>query len=205
MPQDILDAPRQMTLEQFQAFYTDRPEHEKWELINGVVIMMTPPTLIHQRMSGNLETMLNHRLAQVRPGWWADCEIGILAPEDRITNPEPDVTFIDTDIEIGQIYAERFYIVAEVLLPSNSPEKRDGSDKPVPLLGKLNFYRGHSHCRAVIIIEQQRIEATIHWHDGDQWHEQTLTSPSDRLVLPDIGDIGALADVYRHTPLAPLQ
>ena len=42
----------------------------------------------------------------------------------------PDVTVIDTEIGLDQVYAERFYFVTEVLSEGNRPELRAGSDKP---------------------------------------------------------------------------
>lgn len=200
---DFVKRTPQWSLETFHAFYEERPKSEKWELIDGVPMMMPPPTLIHQRISGNLEVMINRRLAEVRPQWRADREIGLLLPKDDRFNPEPDVTVIDTEIAIHQIYAERFYFVAEVLSPSNRPEMRTGSDRPVVLAAKLEYYRGHEHCRAVLIVEQERVEACLHLRGGDTWSERLLTDPSVRIVIPDIGDIGALGELYRHTPLAP--
>lgn len=191
----------QVTLEQFHAFRDERPKEEKWELIDGTPMMMPPPTLIHQRICRNLETMLNKKLLEVRPEWQADREIGVLLPKDERFNPEPDVTVIDTDVEIDQLYAGRFYFVAEVLSNSNRPEQRAGSDKPIPLAAKLGYYQGHEHCRGVLIVRQDRIEATLHERGRAGWTERTLDDPDGRLVIPDIGDIGPLGDLYRFTPL----
>ena len=193
----------QWSLETFHAFRDERPKSEKWELIDGVPVMMPPPTLIHQRISGNLDAMINRKLALVRPQWRADREIGLLLPKDDRFNPEPDVTVIDTEIAVHQLYAERFYFVAEVLSPSNRPELRTGSDRPVVLAAKLDYYRGHEHCRGVLIVEQERIEARLHVRDGEAWSETLLLEPTAQIVLPDIGDIGTLGELYRHTPLAP--
>jgi Uma2 family endonuclease len=190
----------QWTLEKFHAFRDERPKEEKWELIDGVPMMMPPPSLIHQRISRNLETMLNLRLSEVKPEWQADREIGVLLPADEKFNPEPDVTVIDAAIEFDQIYAERFYFVAEVLSNSDRPERRAGSDKPIVLAAKLDYYRAHEACRGVLIVRQDVVEAELHTRAGS-WSSATLESPTDRIVIPDIGDIGALCELYRHTPL----
>jgi len=55
MPGDFLRRTPQLTMEQFHAFRDERPKEEKWELIDGVPMMMPPPTLMHQRISRNLE------------------------------------------------------------------------------------------------------------------------------------------------------
>lgn len=199
---DVLQRRWVVTLDEFHAFRDERPKAEKWELIGGVPMMTPPPTLIHQRISGNLETLLNDRLASVQPHWQADRSIGVLLPDDPRFNPEPDVTVIDTAIEVGQLYAERFYFVAEVLSESNRSETFGGSDRPAPLAAKLAYYQVHEHCRGVLIVRQDRIEATLHTRSADGWHvATTLDTPGSRIVLPDIGDIGPLGALYRHTPL----
>jgi Uma2 family endonuclease len=201
MPGDFLRRQPQLTMEQFHAFRDQRPKEEKWELIDGVPMMMPPPSLIHQRICKNLERMIDDRLTLAGLPWRADREIGVLLPNDVKYNPEPDVTIIDAAVEIGQIYAERFYFVAEVLSASDRPERQAGSDKPHVLAAKLAYYRLHEHCCGVLIVHQDRIEAQL--HARPDWQQRKLADPSDRLVLPDIGDIGPLGELYRWTPLFP--
>jgi Uma2 family endonuclease len=202
MPGDFVRRLPQLTLEQFHAFRDERPKEEKWELIDGAPMMMPPPTLVHQRISRNLETLLHERLRETRPEWMADREIGILLPKDEKYNPEPDVTVIDGDIRLDQVYAERFYFVAEVLSEGNRPELRAGSDKPQVLAAKIDYYRLHEHCRGVLIVHQNRIEAELHVR-AELWTKTQLRDPADRIVIPDIGDIGPLGALHRHTPLFP--
>lgn len=198
-----LDLGTRMTLEAFHAFYGARPAREKWELIDGVAMMMPPPSLVHQRISKNIDTLLTTRLVLVRPDWMADREIGVLVADDDRYNPEPDVTVIDTEIEIGQFYAERFYFVAEVLSDSNRPEQSADADKPIVLAKKLGYYQRHEHCRGVLIVRQDMIEADLHVRTSTGWICHELRTHDARIVIPDIGDIGPLADLYRHTPLFP--
>jgi Uma2 family endonuclease len=194
MPGDFLRRTPQITMKQFHAFRDERPKEEKWELIDGVPMMMPPPTLIHQRISGNLERCLNILLATVRPEWRADREVGIWLEGDDKYNPEPDVTVIDADIEIGQIYVERFYFVADVLSQSDKPEVLDA---------KLAYYKNHRANLGVLFVRQDRIEATLHARSGKRWRMSLLERADRRIVVPEIGDIGCLAELYRHTPLDP--
>lgn len=200
---DFLRGYPRISLEAFHAFRDERPKEEKWELIDGVPMMMPPPSLVHQRIANNIWLLLNNRLQEERPAWRADHEIGVLLPDDDRYNPEPDVTVIDTEIELGQLYAERFYFVAEVLSDSNRPEQRAGADKPVVLATKLAYYQAHEPCRGVLIVRQDVVEADLHVRAADGWVCQQLRTPEARISIPDIGDIGRLGDLYRHTPLFP--
>ena len=195
MPGDFLRRQPQLSLKVFHAFRDSRPEEEKWELIDGVPMMMPPPTLVHQRIGRNLEALLNERLQLVKPEWQAEHEIGLLVPGDEKYNPEPDVTVIDAEIRAGQIFAERFYLVAEVL---------SESDKPEVIAAKLAYYKSHASNRAVLLVRQDRLGITLHARlDADRWSERELTPAEETIELPDIGRIGTVGQLYRDTPLDP--
>ena len=195
MPGDFLRRKPQLTMRQFHAFRDERPKEEKWELIDGVPMMMPPPTLMHQRIARNLETMLNTRLQGTNPEWQADREVGVWLKDDEKYNPEPDVTVIDAAIAIGQIYVERFYFVAEVL---------SGSDRSDVLEAKLAYYRQHEHNCCVLFVRQDRVGAEQHDRQSDgSWQTQTNSAPETSLTFPAIGTIGRLGDLYRFTPLDP--
>lgn len=195
MPGDFLRRAPQITMPQFHALRETRPREEKWELIDGVPMMMPPPTLIHQRVSLNLNWLLNERLERTRPDWRADIEIGVLLDGEDKYNPEPDVTVIDAEVEIGQIYAARFYFVAEVL---------SNSDDTAVIDAKLAYYRAHPYNRGVLFVRQDRVAAVLHVRqEMSEWRKITLSAPDGVLDIPGIGPIGRLSDLYRHTPLFP--
>ena len=192
MPGNSLATRRRLTVQQFHAFLDGRPESEKWELIDGEPMMMAPPTLVHQRICKNIARAVDVAIDAAARPWQCDREVGLLLPDDDNYNPEPDVTVIDTDVEIGQIYATRFYFVAEVL---------SFSDKPDMLAAKLGYYQAHEHCRGVLVVRQDRVEAELSVRPG--WSIVRLTDPSAAIVVPDFGDIGPLGEFYRNTPLSP--
>ena len=76
----IRDHPR-LSVELFRGFVEGRPEEERWGLIDGLPVMMAPPTKAHQRIASNLERLLNHVLEAQRLTLVAYREIGVnLAP-----------------------------------------------------------------------------------------------------------------------------
>jgi Uma2 family endonuclease len=184
----------QLTMEQFHAFRDTRPEREKWELIDGVPMMMPPPTLMHQRIARNLETLLNARLQAAKPEWQADREVGVWLRGDEKYNPEPDVTVMDAAITLGQIYVGRFYFVAEVL---------SDSDKKAVLAAKLAYYKLHGHNCCVLFVRQDQVAADQRGRQDGGWRSRRLRSATAQLAFPEIGTIGRLGDLYRFTPLDP--
>jgi Uma2 family endonuclease len=195
MPGDFLRRRPQLTMEQFHALRDERPKEEKWELIDGVPMMMPPPTVMHVRIARNLETLLNVRLAAVKPEWEADREVGLWLEGDEKYNPEPDVTVIDTDFVVGQIYVQRFYLVAEVL---------SESDKKAVLEAKLRYYQEHEHNRCVLLVRQDRGSAVQYDRQArGNWSRRQLARSGTALAFPDIGLVGRLGDLYRSTPLDP--
>src|SRR5262245_55698561 len=192
---DFLRRTPQLTMKQFHASRDERPKEEKWELIDGVPMMVPPPTLVHQRISRNLEALLNARLEAVKPEWQADREVGVWLKGDEKYNPEPDVTVIETAFALGQIYVERFYFVAEVL---------SESDNKAVLEAKLAYYQQHEHNQCVLFVRQDQVGAEQHdRQSGRSWQERALTASEAPLAFPAIGTVGRLGDLYKFTPLDP--
>jgi Uma2 family endonuclease len=196
MPGDFLRRRPQLTMERFHAFRDERPKEEKWELIDGVPIMMPPPTLVHQRIAANLDRLLNAHLEKSKPEWRSDREVGVLLEGDEKYNPEPDVTVIDTGVALGQVYVQRFYFVGEVL---------SESDKRPVLEAKLSYYQDHEHNRCVLLVHQDRVGADQYDRLGESWGHRPLEKAEAPLTFPDIGTVGRLGDLYRFTPLDPFE
>src|SRR5712691_13085461 len=52
-----------MDVDEFMAFLETRPKGEHWDLIEGVAVMMAPPTVVHQRIAHNLCNLLTTAFA----------------------------------------------------------------------------------------------------------------------------------------------
>jgi hypothetical protein len=50
---------RTMGVDEFLAFLETRPKGEHWDLIEGVVVMMSPAGYVHQRVASNFSDLLN--------------------------------------------------------------------------------------------------------------------------------------------------
>ena len=179
-----------LSVASFRAWLTSRPDEEHWELIEGVPMMMTPPNRRHQRIASNLEALLNAALKRHDPLLAAYHDIGVNIVSTVPYDPEPDVAVIREDENPDPRYAERFYLVAEVL---------SESDKGV-IESKRDIYRAHSSCTCIMLVRQDRLEIVVDIRIGDGWHSQTLHG-ADELALPEFGLTCLVRDLYRDTPL----
>jgi Uma2 family endonuclease len=188
-------SPPRLSVELFRGFLEGRPDEERWELIDGVAVMMAPSTLAHQRIAGNLQRVLDYALERHAPTLTAYQRAGInLAPSIEHYDPEPDVVVIDADAsqEPDRRYADRFYLAAEIV---------SSSDRTY-VESKREVYKLHDACNCILTV-QDRFEVRVHLRAGGGWTEQVLTKPDDLLVLPEFGLRCQLRDLYRGTALQP--
>src|SRR6266481_4791309 len=178
-------SPPRLSLELFRGFLEGRPDEERWELIDGVAVMMAPPTLAHQRIASNLQRLLTDALERRAATLTAYQRAGInLGPSIEYYDPEPD----------GR-YADRFYLAAEIVSSSDRTYTES----------KREVYKLHEACTCVLTIQQDRFEVRVDLRTDAGWKEHILTQPNDVPMLPDFGLRCNLSDLYRGTALRPDQ
>ena len=182
-----------LSVDLFRAFYDGRPDEEHWELIDGVAMMMAPPTKVHQRLAHNLQRLLLNALEHHDPSLFAYQRSGVnIAPDVDNYDPEPDVVVVDAAIhDINERYSDRFYLAAEVVSESD----RVSAQK------KRDIYKLHAACKCIVTVQQERIEIRIDQRAGSGWMQTVLQRPQDIVALPDFGLRCTLADIYTGTPL----
>jgi Uma2 family endonuclease len=179
------------TADRFLEFYMSRPDEERWQLVDGLPAMMVPPSFVHQRIVGNLEELLRKRLAESGSEHFAYGNVGLRIPGVEDFHPQPDVVVCAADADYGY-YADRFFLVAEVVSPSNTAE----------MIGrKLELYQRHPDNLYCVTIDQDSVHVTVDARDAEGWTRSELTSLDGFLHLPAFGLEATLADIYRGTPL----
>jgi Uma2 family endonuclease len=187
-------SPPRLSVALFRGFLEGRPDEERWELIDGTPVMMSPPTLDHQSIAGNLQTLLNSALKRVAPALRAYQRPGVnLGPSIESYDPEPDVAVIDVNRDPGRRYADRFYLAAEIVSRSDQAHVE----------GKRAVYMQHADCKCIVTIQQDRYEARIDLRTDAGWTEHVLTAPDEALVLAEFGLSCKLSDLYEGTSLQP--
>jgi Uma2 family endonuclease len=179
------------SVEEFLALTESRPEEERWQLIDGVAMMMRPPTLVHQRIASNLAFELNAHLRGHKPELYAFQEVGLIVPEAELFRPEADVAVLDAMADY-ESYASKFYLVAEILSDSNT-------DKDIAV--KRQRYLQHPDNLHFLLIEQKRVRVEMMARTNG-WQPRVLDAPDARLELPEWRFSVPVADLYRGTPLA---
>ncbi|MGE8126805.1 MULTISPECIES: Uma2 family endonuclease [unclassified Methylobacterium] len=184
----------------FRDFIETRPDEEKWELIEGQIVMQARPSLIHQVVVVNFQRLLNAALERSGSSWIAIHDPAIdLRPFLTGHTYVPDVAVIDAaTIEPDQNVVEGCYLAAEILSPSDH-RKLPGTHR-TKIDVKRAGYEALPLCQAVLLIEQRSCALSLSVRSGETWTRTRLTG-DDRLALPVFGLECAVADLYARTPV----
>ena len=183
--------PSLLTEEQYEIFLRTRPEEERWQLIDGVAVMMPPPTLRHQMIGGNLHALLRESLGRSRPDLAVLYDSGLRIEGVPAFLPVPDLLVVDRPVGEGS-YADRFYLTAEILSDSNTQEY---------MSLKVERYAQHPENLYSLIIGQKDFYVEI-WSRANHWKGIVLRFGDDSLEVPEFGLRCLVRDLYRGTPLA---
>ncbi|MGU3546653.1 Uma2 family endonuclease [Methylobacterium sp. A52T] len=183
----------------FRDFIETRPDEEKWELIEGHIVMQARPSLFHQVVVVNLLRLLNEALERSGSSWIAIHDPAIdLRPFITGHTYVPDVAVIDAaSIEPDQSVVEGCYLAAEILSPSDHRKLPGTHRRKIDV--KRAGYEALPLCQAVLLIEQKSCALALSTRSGEIW-TRTRLSGGDRLVLPGFGIDCAVADLYARTP-----
>lgn len=178
--------------EEYLAFLDTRPSHERWQLLDGVAMMMPPPTLRHQAVARNLGFELNLHFRTTGLALSALQEIGLIVPNVERFRPECDVAVLDDGADLDTSYAARFFLAAEILSESNTDEEIEM---------KRQWYAAHPDNLYCLVISQTEVRVEI-WSRASGWQRLELTRLDQSVELSEWKCSIPLAAVYRGTPLA---
>ena len=181
-----------MDIDEFMAFIAPRPKEERWHLIEGIAVMMAPPSVAHQRIASNVCNLLNRAFEAQGRDLYAYQEIAVRVPGIANFQPEPDVVVAPAPADYD-LFVQDFSLVAEILSPSNTRSE-------IEL--KLRRYREAADNLYVLLIEPQDFHIEIYARNRD-WQAVILKRREDRIELPEFGLSCAVEALYRGTPLVP--
>ena len=183
--------PAGFSTEEFMIFLGTRGPDERWDLVDGVPVMQTPPTFVHQRIALNLAFLLNSSLPAIRPEMFALVEIGVSLPGLSTLRARADVAVVAAMADYVS-YTDKFWLVAEIRSESNTP-------RFIQL--KRERYKRHPDNLYCLEIEQDKIGVEI-WSRRQGWQSVRYDSPEDLLELPEFGFNCHIKQLYAGTPVA---
>ena len=181
-----------MDVDEFMAFLETRPKGEHWELIEGVAVMMSPPSVAHQRIARNLSELLNGAFSAQRLDLFAYMAIGVRTPGVMNFQPEPDVVVLP-GVAGYDLYSEDFRLAAEILSPSNARAEIDF---------KLRRYREAPQNLYAVVVAPREFMVEVHARRAE-WQQVVLRAPDDIVEMPEFGLRCTVGEFYRGTPLDP--
>lgn len=174
-----------MTLEQFLAW--EEGQELAYEFDGFEPVAMTGGTAAHETIGGTLRGLLRETL-RGRPcrHWGPTMKVEVAG---RIRYPDAFVSC--TPVPLTETVIRDPVVVFEVLSPSTSYVDR---------IEKLREYQATASIRRYVILEADRIAATVFTRLGSDFVARALTA-EDILQMPEIGVELPLAEIYADVPL----
>lgn len=171
-----------MQVAEYRDWVAAQPDEERWELLDGVPVLMAQAKGPHQRIVTNLikrlDDLAERRSCGAYPG------LAILSEAMDDFAPIPDVVLpCGPPPEDGD--TEDPILIAEVLSPSTMVDDRGR---------KTAFYQTVPSLRILLIVYQDERRVEI-WRRESEWRMR-VAGPEDVIDLPELDDSLALPDIY---------
>ena len=180
---------QQMTIEEFLAFCAERPDGERWELIEGVAIMNASPVQLHQVVAGNLLAFLLAEKRNRGATWMPLLGVGTRVPVSPNSLPQPDV-YVQAGEVLDSPTTDDALVVFEVLSRSNTKADQEW---------RRRVYASIPNCQHYVTLSVKRSEA-VRYDRAGGWQGVEVSRPDEVLELPALGLRMPLAEIYRFTP-----
>ncbi len=190
----VLKPEEQMTIEEFLAYTRQRPDGERWELIEGVAYISAVPTDVHQMIAANIARWLMMEKQRTKASWLAMLGVGTRVPISPRSLPQPDVFVKDSPLT-GLPTTDDALVLFEIISKSNSRADQ---------AWRRRVYASVPNCQHYVTVSQSK--ATVTRYDRTrEWDGVVVAGITGTLALPALGgNVGIpLAEIYRWTPLGP--
>ena len=182
-----LRQPPPTTIDAFDAFVQAQADTTEFELVEGVIVMMTNPTETHEQIAGNIGAPL--KLAMDPRG----CRTyqGGIRVQRSDDKRDTDKTRPDVVVRCGPGSAKTYITDPLVIVEVLSPSTIDIDRGP-----KLDFYKSLPTVRHIALVYQDQMRVEHYRRSEAGFEFEVLKVAGDRLHF-DAVDFGiALAQVY---------
>jgi len=170
-----------MTLAEFLEWEERQPTRYEFDGVGPVA--MTGGTLAHARIQRNLAFALTGRL-RGKPCEFLGSDLKIRTTDDRVRYPDGFVTCAGGQ-NASTVLSDPI-VIFEVLSPSTAAKDR---------IVKAREYQAMPSVQTYVMLEQDRIGATVYSRAANVWTHEILIEDSV-LALPEIGVELPLAELY---------
>lgn len=184
MPSESL-AQRRMTLDEF--YQMEGEPDTRYELLDGVVLAMTPPSNAHGALVVTLAWLLKSALKS-RPSCSLLSEVGIRSLTRSDTHYQADLAISCSPQSADSHEINEPLLIVEVLSPST--EDHDRKVKTVD-------YRKLPSLREVLLVDSRRPYCELHRRlEGDRWLAELVADLNGSVRLESIDAELPLAELY---------
>lgn len=179
---------QQMTITEFLAFCAERPDGERWELIEGVAIMNASPVQFHQVVAVNISAFLLAEKSRLQATWTPLLGVGTQVPISPNSLPQPDV-YVQAGPLLDSPTTDDALVVFEVLSRSNTKADQEW---------RRRVYSSIANCQHYVTVSLKKIEI-VRYDRASGWTATALRDSTVSLDLPALDVAMPLADIYRYT------
>jgi len=163
------------------------------EYVDGYVYAMAGASDDHNRIAGNIFAVIHAALRGKRcEPFSTDMKVKI-PPTFADVFYYPDVMVVCDPGDNSKYYRERPSVIFEVISPET--ERTDRREKAIA-------YRQIPTIQAYVLVEQDRVAATVLLRADQGWQSEMLEASSSVIKLPALGVEIPLQRVYERTSLA---
>ncbi|NVO17813.1 MAG: Uma2 family endonuclease [Rhodoplanes sp.] len=178
------------TVDEFYDFTDRQPDEEKWELIEGELVLQASPGLAHQWIVKNLTIALGLRERELDARWEVLPGLGVRI--SNISRPEPDVLILPKlprPLDPKQRDRDDVLVIFEILSPSTADRDLRWKREAHTSLPSLTHY---------VVVAQDAFEVVVFARENG-FAEQRFSGRGDAIAFPDLGVTLPLAEIFRDT------
>ena len=184
-----LSVEQHLTPEAFLAMLEERPDGERWELIEGVAYLNPSPIDWHQQIVANLIQQLMNLKTAREATWSIMPGLSTRVPASPGSLPMPDVFVMEGPLSGAHTTSDAL-IMVEVLSRSNRPGNQ---------AWRRQVYASIPNCQHYVTIGMKKADV-VRYDRIRQWKGERLGGLDAVLQLPAIEASLPLRDIYRWTP-----
>lgn len=192
MPPSLSRERHTMSVIEFLAFLDERPDCERWELVDGEPVMMVNVTRAHSLITLNIATLL-HPLARRRGCETHSADFFVSGAEASGFMAVPDVFVRCGQADDKARLADDPVIVVEVLSPSTIRHDR---------VRKFDRYTAIASVRQIVLVYQDEVRVESFLRDNEDWPMAVFGELGHALPIAVLESELPLNSIYAGTALA---